>query len=182
MPLNWKSHFNFYNLNPTELKDEQLEKRPILLIHGNCHNQTAWLSLASGLEESDLGPVFTVDLPSGSVTEKDYEIVNEKIAAIQALYNKHVKIDVVGHSRGGYIGYTLKSQHHPEDIGKVIRLGSISNEKKHEDLYEITGEFDVLVTAKSVLDKEHQMEVDTGHLGLMYSPEAHKQIIQWLKI
>lgn len=206
MPASWKSHFNFYNMNPLEITEEQSKKRPILLIHGNYHNQSAWLDFAKKLKNSHLGPVYTVNLPNGDVTKKDFEIVNKKIEQIKNQYAKFnikdITIDLVGHSRGAYIASKVAMDHFVEqesDIHSVITLGTpqdaelMSIIKRMDNLnrlggssipcpefYDITGSYDVLCDESSPLDLDHQYIAETGHLGLLYCSQVHQQVIAWL--
>lgn len=135
----YRKDFNYYHMNPKILTQEELNKQPILLIHGNYHNQSAWISLAKKLQLNYLGPVYTVNLPGGVITDKDYEILDEKMEEIKAQYKKskagHIKIHVIGHSRGGFLAsemawVTLKKDQkgnrywkRSEDIGKIITIG-----------------------------------------------------------
>jgi len=200
--LGQKKAFNFYNLNPKSLKEEQIDKRPILLIHGNYHNQSAWIDLAKKmnyLNPNPLGPIYTVNLPNGSITDKDYEIIHEKFLEIEAQYEKHskndVKIDLIGHSRGGALAQRIAPwiylKNHYQKIDKIINIGNVLNQKDINDhkefdadfasyTYEITGEYDVLVRESSLLSSDHQRKIPSGHLGLLYSDQVHQQIIDWL--
>jgi hypothetical protein len=205
--LGWKKHFNFYGLNPKKISAEQANKRPILLLHGNYHNQSAWLALAKKLVRSKLGPVYTVNLPSGKLTIKDQQIINKKIEEIKAQYLVHgkhdIKIDIVGHSRGGQLAHLISfANWHIDDqgnyfedgrcirpdIGKVIRLGNILNSEHVSDIYarkmgdrfyEIVGRYDVLTREKSLLEAAHQLELDCSHVQLLYSHAVHRQILEW---
>lgn len=173
-PVGYRNQFNYFGLNPISLSPEQTEKRPILLLHGNYHNQSAFLFLAKILSEKDLGPVYTLNLHSGPLTEKDTDLIQEKIHQIQSqyeIYGKKVKIDLVGHSRGAEMAFCMgmdkscweitpegnividnenfeKNPH----IGRVIRLGLSTSdsyrdqidEKYLEEIYEIDAEFDLI--------------------------------------
>jgi pimeloyl-ACP methyl ester carboxylesterase len=203
---NWKKEFNFHGMNPKAISPELKNRRPILLIHGNYHNQSAWLSLGKALKGEKLGPVYTVNLPSGLITEKDYAIVDEKIRQIKAQYKtvgvESIKVDLVGHSRGGFIAHrmawtTRESQGKRvwsvrEEIGKVIKIGSVTDEEerthmKREDphfanrLFEVTGKYEVLHDAPSLCPDTHKKEVRAGHLGLLYAPDTHRQVADYLR-
>ncbi len=203
MPFGMKTHFNFYNLNPRNLTKEQLDKEPILCIHGNLHNQTAWLSLAKSMQSIGLGPLYTINVPSGEITTKDYEILEMKIKEIKAAYKKNIKIHFISHSRGGWlavsktwsnIGPGVERYWSPRssDIGKVITMGfslgkqSIQMVEKYDphfkdSLFEIAGTYDVLWTDASVLPASNQYSIDVGHVGLLNSLEAHQTIIDILQ-
>ena len=111
------------------------------------------------------------------------------------------RIDIVAHSRGGRLAqdcalHSRTVSSFPADfadtfpIGRLITLGAvrtsltigsfISPPSYHKDSYEITGKYDTLVTAKSELAPARSLEVDAGHLGLVYSDAAHQKIIHWL--
>src|ERR1700722_825929 len=123
-PFGWMQAFHFHNLNPHEVAEEHKSLRPILLIHGDYHNQSAWLTLASFLKRENIGPVYTVNLPNGPITDVDYRILNKKVDEIIKKHPQKIQIDIVGHSRGGDIAYDFALQR-PQDIRKVIKMGSI---------------------------------------------------------
>lgn len=199
-PTSWKKHFNFYNLNPKTLTKDQLKHRPILLLHGSHHNQSAWLSLAKKLKKSNLGPVYTINLTGN---DSDYDLINLKILQILSIYRhyniKDIKIDLVGHSRGGFFAhqmawFTLSAdgQACSKNIGKVIKIGDVL-EQEHinqivrqdpnfrQRIYEIIGTHDILVTDPSLLPSNQQKQIQIGHLGLLYSSKTHQSVIDWLK-
>lgn len=200
-----KPHFDFYNTNPVTLTKEQSNKQPILLIHGNYHNESAWISLAKKLKSSNLGPVYTVRLPNGDVTDKDFEILNKKTEQIKAQYKKfnvnNIKINLVGHSRGGFLagrmawtalkGDGKRHWARSEDIGKVVTIGSVLDQEEINAIQgqdanfgnricEITGKYDVLITDQSLLPVNCKEVIDSGHLGLLYSDRTHRRVIQAL--
>lgn len=202
----WKKPFNFYGMNPQVLTEEHLKRRPLLLIHGNYHNQAAWLSLAKTFQAHALGPLYTVNLPSGLITQKDYQLIQSKIEEIQAQYQHHhvdrVKIDLIGHSRGAFLAFRLawtipKERGHRmwqrnEAISHVIKMGSTLNLREIEKLqevdphfrdrlYELVGTQDILEPKPSLLSPQHQKIIETGHLKMLTSLEAHETILQWLK-
>lgn len=203
-PTSWKKHFNYYNMNPIVLTEGQSKQQPILLIHGNYHNQSAWISLAKKLKLSYFGPVYTVNLPNGSITQKDFEIVQKKIEQIKSQYKQFnvndIKINLVGHSRGGavanLIAWTTCRENklfwnRSNDIGKIIKIGSVLDQEEvnehnnrysdfNERVYEITSKFDVLETDQSLCPLNHTEIVNSGHLGLLSSTKTHERIIQWL--
>lgn len=203
-----KNEFHPYGLNSHSITLEQAKKNPILLIHGAFHNQSGWMELAKKIQDSNLGPVYTVNLPSGWIGDKDFQILKMKTEEIQSHYQRHgiqvKKIDVVAHSRGGRVAERVVEQvigsvttsfsndfKKTFPIGKIIKLGSILYPlqigsqiipiKSPADAYEITGKYDILERGKSQLSSTHTFEVESGHLGLLYSDEAHQKIIDWLK-
>jgi pimeloyl-ACP methyl ester carboxylesterase len=201
--LGKKKHFNFFGLNPRAITADQAKKRPILLIHGNYHNQSGFLPMARYLMRQKIGPVYSVNLPSGGVTDKDYKIIQQKISEIKEQYRQYnvssTKIDVVGHSRGGLLAHQIAWSSPGEegrrywsvceDIGKVIKIGAVTGGENlyhiekidksfKERLYEITAEHDCLVTARSLLD--NSVSICSGHLGLLSSPETLRRVAQIL--
>ena len=202
-----KKRFNYYGMNPVTLTPEQLKRNPVLLIHGNYHNQSAWIPLAKELQKNNLGPIYTVNLPSGKITQKDIEIIEKKIEQIKMQYKQHniddIKIDLVGHSRGSTLAqmrtwwmyedkgneYTLRWKLH-NDIRKIITLGTVveyhdyvksGDSNCNDRIHEITGQYDILAKdARSAFKKKKI--INAGHLGLLYSQKTHSQIVEWLKI
>lgn len=204
-PLGWLKQFRFYDLNPISLTPEQVRKRPILLIHGFLHNQSAWLSLAKRLSESDLGPVYTVNLPHDEINGKHLQIVSEKIDHIKSQYHMHqvtdVKIVIIGHSRGGKVAMKLawnsdefkdrRYAQYAKDIAYVIKLGSVLHELEralysqndpsfHNSHFELMGRYDLIERKLSLCPETHQAVIDAGHLSLLYSEQSQEQIIRWL--
>ena len=73
-----KREFHYYGLNPASLTPEQAIKNPILLLHGSLHNQSAWLKLAEKLQQTALGPIYTLNLPHGYIGSEDYVRLEQK--------------------------------------------------------------------------------------------------------
>ncbi len=198
-PLGWRKRFNFYQFNPGSVTSEQAQKRPILLIHGNYHNQSAWLDFAKKLAATNfgLGPIYTINLPSGEITNNDYDCLDEKINSIKGQYCHYgygdTKIDIVGHSRGAYLAQmAIKNILGLSNyIGKLIKIGSILDKENFDlirrqnpvlinHIYEIRGLKDCIECGKSLLPQRQRLDVDSGHLGLLYLSKTHEQIIEWL--
>lgn len=195
-PFGLKEPFQFYGMNPSSITIEQSHKRPILLIHGNLHNQSAWLGLARELKGANLGPVFTLNLPSGTITGRDFALLGEKIDRIKRLYQKEITIDLIGHSRGGDLAGELGDSVSRAGVnfGKVIKIGVPFSKREIEELkwihpnfteriFEITAKHDVLVGKRpSYVPSKCHLEVNTGHLGLLYSPAVYAEIINFLRV
>lgn len=64
-------------------------------------------SMGKFFQDEEMGPIFTVNLADGELTEKDCGVVNAKIKEIQALYGREVKVDLVGYSRGAELAFYL---------------------------------------------------------------------------
>ncbi len=145
--LGYSKNFQWYGLNPDKLTPEQAKKRPMLLLHGNFHNQSAWIMMAKALQKADGAPIFTVNLYSGDFNAKDRPIIEAKIEVIKQLYRKmgidNIEIDIMGHSRGatmafytalendcweidqeGGIGVIADQVKWRKEIGNIIRLGT----------------------------------------------------------
>ena len=207
--LGYLEPFCFYQMNPHKIRPSQVKKRAILLIHGNFHNQSAWIALAKSLTQSNLGPIYTVNLNPGPLTEADREVINAKIAEIRSQYDVHgakVVIDIIGHSRGsemafltaledncwqissGFKKITSEKVSFKPEIGRVIRVGTPTDDEEKNALprdlldriYEIDASNDSFVLQKSQVKKTNRILVDTGHLGLLFSPTVHRQILLWL--
>lgn len=192
-PLAWLSRpFRCCGVNPTSLTAEQRGKKPLLLLHGNYANPATFLPLIRSLQRAHLGPIFTVSLFNDEITEADHAIVEEKIREIQALYNSYgvpdTKIDIVGHSRGGKLGFETL-QRHQEVIDVLVRIGwistpedlaSLSHEQKTK-LYEITAKKDLILPDPSIHPfHTHRYIAESGHLGAIYDNFVHERIVTWL--
>lgn len=96
-----------------------MKKRPILLIPGSNGKQQYFYTLAKKLSETNLGPVFSLDLQDPyPITKRDVDAVKKRIEEIKELYQKSgyvgdLKIDIVGYSRGAMIGkfFVVDDQH-----------------------------------------------------------------------
>lgn len=193
-PLAWFSHpFTYRGANPTTLTVEQKAKKPILLLHGNYANPATFLPLIRSLQAAELGPIFTVSLYDDEITEADHEIIAQKIGEIRALYTTHgvldVKVDIIGHSRGGSLAFKTL-QKHQEVIDAVVRIGWISTQSELDSLshqqkvklYEITAKKDLILPDPSIHPfHTHRFESSYGHLGAIYDINAHQRIVSWLR-
>lgn len=122
---------------------------------------------------------------------------------------ENVKVDLIGHSRGAAVanafakldwdwqrwdyrepGDTISWR---ETVGKVILLGfhhiGLNLEAFQGKYHEINGRYEALmrreVTADAIeqeaLHSSYRKVVPEGHLGLLFHPETHDQIIEWLQ-
>lgn len=100
-------NFNFYGLNPKHII--QQDSPAILFLHGDKHNQSAALSLASYLKTASVGPIFTVNLDYNEENPAEHrKQLFEKIAYIKNLYTqKELKLILIGHSKGAIEGAHL---------------------------------------------------------------------------
>lgn len=152
-PLGWKAKLQCFGLNPSKITLEQSRHKPLLLLHGNYHNQSAWLKLAHALQKVYQGPLYTVNLHNGNLTEKDRPLIEAKIEEIKKQYKAYgkedIEIDIIGHSRGATVaGLTAldgsswrinekgRVIFDPDkiawrsDIGNIIRIGSPTLEEE----------------------------------------------------
>jgi len=198
--------FHIFGMNPTQLTEKQLAKRPILALHGKNGNQGAFLSMAEAFQKVGVGPLFTLNLCDGELTMVDRDRINAKIQEIEALYGREVEVDLIGYSRGAemalYMGLQKNSWHIKDggycyqdrewemmrsNVGRIFRIGSMTTEEEWRKLpeeirsriYEIRGSEDILMPEKSMA--YHQFEVYSGHVGLVDSPDVHGWLISQIK-
>lgn len=109
----------------------EVEKSPILLIHGFLDNSSSWYWHKKRLEEAGFGPIYTVDLgsrflgsPLNSI-ESDYvEAVREKAEKIATVHGTK-KLILVGHSMGGVVASQYATTvAEAGDVTDVFTLGS----------------------------------------------------------
>ncbi|MBS0621767.1 MAG: alpha/beta hydrolase [Verrucomicrobia bacterium] len=97
--------FAKYGVNPKRLTPAQLQQRPVILIHGQGHNQSAWIDLAALLEESEeVGPLFTFNY---SGVDEGLLRLRIRMAQVAAKYHdegvEEVEFILVGHSLGAIV-------------------------------------------------------------------------------
>jgi len=187
--------FHHFGMNPTRLKKWQGDRTPILALHGKNGNQGMFLKMGEYFERNKLGPLFTVNLCAGELTEKNRKIIDQKIAEIQALYGRDVKIDLLGYSLGAeealysalpegsykiHEGYCYQTQSWSKwrpEVNRVIRIGSMTlkdewdhlSDSMKEMLWEIRGLDDIHMPEPSFA--HNRLEIDgVGHVGLVSSP------------
>lgn len=194
----WKgkvSHFDKHGMNPTSLTELQKSQAPTLLLHGRDGSQGMFTALGAYFEKSNMGPVFSVNLADGELTEKDVAVVDQKIQEITTLYGREVKINMVGYSRGAELAlfmalpkdkwrieeggkcFLASVAHWREEIGKIIRIGSMTLETEwdklskemRENVYEIRGRDDIHMPQLSYALNQYQVD-GVGHVGLVSSP------------
>jgi triacylglycerol esterase/lipase EstA (alpha/beta hydrolase family) len=98
---------------------------PILLVHGYCHDSSAWVYHRRQLAKAGLGPLYTIDLgyPFHSI-ERYAEKVKEKAEQI-AKETKRTDLVLIGHSMGGLVSswYAVRLAL-PQTVTDVITIGS----------------------------------------------------------
>ncbi len=184
-----------YGLNPVKLTDLQTQYPPILCLHGNYHNQSAWLPLAEYFQEHAYpGAIFTLNLPAGNFTHTDTDLINQKIESIKACYKEvnvseeNFKLNLIGHSRGAtlayYLGFkdfeitgenfTWTKTNNPL-INKTILIGDSGHTepdyRKSKPTY-INGSHDTLLFFKKSPEEVGGSLHKSGHLGLLSNPKV----------
>ncbi len=188
-------HFTQYGMNPKSLSEEQKKQTPVLLLHGRDGSQGMFSSMGQYFQENKAGPMFSINLADGELTEADFKVVNDKINEIQALYGREVKIDLIGYSRGAELAFYMaldkkywsieeggrcllkNTLEWRKEIGKIIRIGSMTLEKEwskithamQESIYEIRGKDDIHMPGPSYAKNQYVVD-GVGHVGLVSSP------------
>lgn len=172
------------------------------MLHGNLHNQSAWLPLAAFLHSNKyLGPIFTVNLPSYDVTDTDRAIIEHKLNEIKQLYVEKnmfdVNITLIGHSRGAglaynrffypesfvlentqntYESYDISEENAPVDVATPVTVNKvILMGCSNNNLSQYPGCFFISARHDILappLENTQDTVVDTGHLGVIANPEA----------
>lgn len=189
-PIGYTEQFHSFGANPKSLTDEQKKLTPILLLNGNYSHQGTFLPLLYALKlTNNQRPVYSIHLPA-NMTHPSY--IAAKIMVIKSQYGNSnhelFEIDMIGHSMGANliqnICYASKDEHIVQ-IRRAITVGTpfiishtIANQAKVS--FDIIGTEDCLVTRKSVLSQEHQIEIKTGHLGLLFHHKSLNTMIRLL--
>lgn len=174
-----------YGLNPQVLTDEQARYPALILIHGNYANQRVWFPLARAFQKLKYpGPVYTVNLPAGEVTEEDFSILKKKMLEINAGYEKkgvlNVPIHLVGHSRG--VVFLLQPEHFIPPNFKVDKRIEIGNNSTvgNESYSIIKARFDMAIHYEEPRGPSNLTLDSTGHNGLVSHPETILHCYQFL--
>lgn len=178
--------FREYLVNPTKLTKAQAQKRPVLLLHGDQHNQSAFIPLLAYLYRHQYtNPIFTVNLPSVKDEKVRHEVLDKKLAAIDALYQKegvmprlgepHVRSCIIGHSWGADEAVLLEERDPTER--PLILIGALKHSKRPTPQVYINAASDVILNLPSeVMDHVKPVgeviHIHTGHLGLLSHPEV----------
>ena len=99
--------------------------RPILLLHGYSHNQSAWVALRLRLRRAGFGPVYSLSLgPTSRSMKKLSQEVDQMAQSIEKETGVKELI-LVGHSMGGIVAAYYNEELAPH--GKVSHLITIGS-------------------------------------------------------
>jgi hypothetical protein len=203
--LGLKNNFHIYNLNPKILTKKQAKRSPTLLIHGGFHNQGIWSSLAKEIDlfnrqqKNPLGPIYTINLKvCTSFTSENMRRLQNKIAEIYEVYvkqgRKNPPINLVGYCAGIHQALNMifhkgffhkETQEMLKKVGKIICIASnifidpyvFTIRKK---MHIIQGSKDILFPLVELPQFCSSTIINSGHIGIMYSNDTHKKIIEIL--
>jgi len=184
-PLGWMEKFHLFNANPIVLKEDQKELVPILLLNGNYSHQATFLPLLYALENSgNKRAVYTVNLPPNC---RDNRLIIEKIEEIKKQFGKEkddaFKIDAIGHSMGSHCIQEVLMADISFEINRLITVGTpFKNKTLVNKVFDITAKNDVIILERSNLTSiKDRVEIDTGHLGLLFHRESLNAMLTFLK-
>lgn len=197
--------YGFESLNATTSTQP-----PVLLLPGAVGTWPYLGDLARALKNAGI-PVFVASVGAGGPTDEKLKIVNDKIDEIRAQYINPPTVDIVAHSMGANVGvataYKSGSTFFDAEgnlgfrdgalpkadprVGKVIALANpltkgelapLEQAKKIPSVFNILAKFDGIMGHKQPgLAGSHVDEVDAGHIGIVFKPQAHQLIIGRLK-
>jgi hypothetical protein len=182
-------NFHEYNANPRVLTKEQARMWPVLLLHGDKHNQSAFIPMLDYFYKKGYsGPIFTVNIPSVKEKKQRQAALDEKLDAIDALYKAHgvfpvqaephLRCLIIGHSRGADEAVEMEGR----DPTKrpLILMGALKHSTRQQpQVYINAVEDEVLHLPSQEMDGIKPVgeiiEVNTGHLGLLSHPDVLKK-------
>ena len=199
------NNFHKHGANPQELTEAQAKMPPVLLLHGDQHDPTAFEPLLSNLRQKGYqGPVFTAFSPPDDegmpilfLTEsKRQKPIIEEINKIDALYKQHgvlpfkgeahIRSIMIGHSSGADSAVLLEEQDSTLHI-KILLGACKHSERIQSELYTYVDASPDLILNLLPEDKDNKqpngevITLPTGHLGLLSHPEmfdiCYKKII-----
>lgn len=202
-----ETNFQYYDLNPNTLSQEQLRNKAVVLLHGSGGNQAQWLPLAQKLQQRNISPVFTLNFSE----ETRVQELDVKIREIQKLYgNNPLRIVLVGHSLGAITSanwlFNYPEKVENVDVDKIISVaGRLKVTESNfrfffEDLipsinatfekldpakiYAIAGDHDILVPQAAIFVNQPNQRLlleNEGHLSVQQAEATMNQIIEWLR-
>lgn len=187
------NNFHEYGANPRVLTQAESKLPPVLLLHGDQHDPTAFEPLLANLRSRGyLGPVFTAyslpdeDLmPMLFLTEpKRQKPIKEKLKEIDALYRQygvvphpgdaHIRCVIIGHSSGADSAVLLEDSSVDTTQNIMILLGACKHSKRNQpELYTYVEACPDLILNLLPEDQDNIMPngeviiLPTGHLGLL---------------
>ena len=173
-PLGYMDQFHSFGANPKTLTSEQKTLIPILLLNGNYSQQGTFLPLLHALNLSNnKRPVYTINLPPNTIQPS---FIASKIQEIKNQYGRadddHFKMDLLGHSMGACLIQEIcrSPNKTPIQIRWAVTVGMPFHAQSDtpEESFDIIGTKDFLVPRESQLDKDRQIKIKTGHLGLLF--------------
>ena len=190
--------FHEYGANPKTLTEAQLKMPPVLLLHGDEHDPTAFEPLLADLRNRGYqGPVFTAysppdidGIPMMFLTEpKRQKPIKEKIREIDALYQQygmmpregevHIRCVIVGHSSGADSAVLMEDNPSETTENIMILLGACKHSKRPQrELYTYVNASPDLILNLLPEDKDNiepngeVLIFSTGHLGLLSNPNT----------
>ncbi len=99
--------------------------KPVLLVHGYCHDGSAWSYLKHQLAKENIGPIYTIDLGFPFSPIREYAMkVKEKADQIRQETGIS-NLALVGHSMGGLVSSLYATDLSPPNtVTDVITLGT----------------------------------------------------------
>jgi hypothetical protein len=187
-PLGFMDKFHLFSANPEFITEEQKKLDPILLLNGNYSHQATFLPLLYKLKKSgNKRPVYTVNLPPNC---KDINFILNKVKEIKKHYSKtddvSLNLDMVGHSMGAFLIQQLLQSQDVCFVNRVITIGTpcfIEHLFHDEKIFDITAKDDLIICSKSQLKQsQNKIEVNTGHLGLLFHKKSLQAIQHFLQV
>lgn len=185
---------------------------PVLLLHGVYSSPDIWLPWATHLKQAQdqgkIGHVVTLQLPNEMGARM--RLIRETINKLTELHEQTTgiagaKVDLIGHSRGGYAahlaafasetlhinGMECRSHTHAERNHRVRRVISMAaptwcycqtqDLSHHHDIYDICATRDLISPTTSPLPRDQVFEVDHGHLSLTTCADVWNLVLNILR-
>ena len=106
-------------------RPKEAGRRPILLVHGYLHNQTAWIWLRRELEKKGLGPIYSLNLspPFASIPHLSEKLAKKVNSILEETECSNVIL--IGHSMGGLVSSFFTEYLADKDqVSRVITIAS----------------------------------------------------------
>ena len=181
--------FHEYCVNPITLSPEQASKPPVLLLHGDQHNQSAFIPMLAYLyQKKYAGPIFTVNIPSVEDQAIRHKAIDNKLRDIDNLYRKqgvvkrdnedHIRCIIIGHSWGADEAVNLEER--DTTPRQLILIGACKHSKREQPQVYINAKMDLVLNLlpdekDDVIPKGEIININSGHLGLISHPITLKK-------